>query len=183
MADKRLAGTRFLMVIAQSDFRDEELLEPKQVLEAEGAQVTVASTKAGEATGMLGAKVTPDTTLDAVKSADFRGISVVGGMGSPEFLWANETLHKLVQEFNRDQKVVAAICLSGAALAKAGVLQNRKATVWEMPESVAALEEGKATFVKEPVVQDGHVITANGPEAATEYGHKIVEQLAKVAVK
>lgn len=183
MADKRLAGMRFLMVIAPSDFRDEELLEPKQVLEAEGAQVTVSSTKAGEATGMLGAKVTPDTTLEAIESADFEGISVVGGMGSPQFLWTNTTLHKLVQEFNRDQKVVAAICLSGAALAKAGVLQNRKATVWEMPESVAALAEGKATYVKEPVVQDAHVITANGPEAATEYGKKIADQLAKVAVK
>lgn len=183
MADKRLTGMRVLMVIAPSEFRDEELLEPKKVLESEGAQVTVASTKAGEAKGMLGATITPDTTLSDVKSADFQGIAVVGGMGSPEHLWDNAELHKLLQEFNRDQKVVAAICLSGAALAKAGVLENRRATVYEIPESVAALQAGKATHVKEHVVQDAHCITADGPEAAGDFGKRIVEQLAKVAQK
>lgn len=181
MADKRLNGTRVLMVIAPSEFRDEELLEPKKVLESEGAQVTVASTRAGEATGMLGARVTPDVVLEGVKSADYQGIAVVGGMGSPEFLWENKQLHTLLQEFNRDQKVVAAICLSGAALAKAGVLQNRRATVYAVPESLSALEDGKATYVTEHVVQDAHCITADGPEAATEFGQRIAEQLSKVA--
>lgn len=183
MADKRLAGSKVLMVIAPSEFRDEELLEPKKVLESEGAHVTVASTRAGEAKGMLGATVTPDTTLDNVKASDFHAIVVVGGMGSPEFLWTNSHLHQLVQQMHREEKVVAAICLSGAALAKAGVLQGRKATVWEMPESRAAFDEGKATFVKEHVVEDGHLITADGPEAATDFGKRIANKLAALVAK
>jgi protease I len=183
MADKRLAGTKVLMVIAPSEFRDEELLEPKQILEAEGAQVTVASTKAGEAKGMLGARVTADTTLDQVKATDFHGIVVVGGMGSPEHLWTSSQLHQLVQQMHREEKVVAAICLSGAVLAKAGVLQGRRGTVWEMPESHAAFDEGNATFVKEPVVEDGHLITAEGPEAATDFGKRIANKLAALVAK
>ena len=60
MAEKRLTGNKILMVIAPDQFRDEELLTPKEVLTQSGATVVVASTQTGEAKGMLGARVTPD---------------------------------------------------------------------------------------------------------------------------
>jgi protease I len=179
MADKRINGSKILMVIAPEQFRDEELLEPKRIFTEEGAQVTVASTKAGPAKGMLGATATPDCLIKDARPADFDAIVVVGGMGSPEYLWENNELHTILQQAVRDDKVVASICLSGAVLAKAGVLQNKQATVWEMPESLAALQQGKATYKKQPVVQDGRIITANGPEAAAEFGRTVVAELAK----
>ena len=58
-----LEGKRVVMVVAQRDFRDEELLEPKALLEKAGARVTVASSSLVPATGELGAKVTPDVLL------------------------------------------------------------------------------------------------------------------------
>jgi len=102
--NKRLAGTKVLMVIAPEQFRDEELLVPKEKFEAAGAVVTVASTRTGEAKGMLGAKVNADKTLSEVKAQDFQAIVVVGGMGSPEFLWNEDKLHSLVQELNAAAK-------------------------------------------------------------------------------
>lgn len=182
MAEKRLAGNKILMVIAPDQFRDEELLTPKQVLSDAGATVVVASTKAGEAKGMLGARVTPDIVLSDAKAHDYAAIVVVGGMGSPEYLWEEPKLHELVKEMSRDGKVVAAICLSGAALAKAGVLNGKHATVWSMPESLQALKDGKANYVQEHVVQDGKFITADGPEAAQEFAQVIAAELSKVKV-
>jgi protease I len=180
MADKRLNGSRVLMVIAPEQFRDEELLEPKRVLNEEGAQVTVASTKTGVAKGMLGATVTPDCLVKDARADEYDAIVVVGGMGSPTHLWENAELLSLLREFELDKnKVIASICLSGAVLAKACVLENKQATVWEMPESLAALQQGKATYKKQPVVQDGRIITANGPEAANEFGKTIANELAK----
>jgi protease I len=180
MAEKRLAGSKILMVIAPDQFRDEELLTPKQVLSDAGAEVTVASTKMGEAKGMLGASVSPDIILADAHAKDYHAVIVVGGMGSPQYLWHDQRLHALVKEMNRDGKVVAAICLSGAALANAGVLAGKRATVWSMPESIKALKDGKAQYVEEPVVQDGKIITADGPSAAQQFAETIVAELSKV---
>ena len=181
MADKGLAGSKILMVIAPEQFRDEELLEPKKIFLDAGAQVAVASTSRGTATGMLGAKVEPDLLIGQARAADYDAVVVVGGMGSPEHLWDNQELHSLLQQCQKDGKILAAICLSGAVLAKAGLLAGKQATVWAMPESLAALQQGKAQYIKKPVVQDGRLITAEGPEAAKDFGHAVVNELARKA--
>lgn len=170
-----------LMVIAPEQFRDEELLVPRSIFQNEGWNVTLASTRTGETKGMLGALENVSSTLDSVKAEDYDAIVVVGGMGSPEFLWNNQTLHALLKTLNAKSKVVSAICLSGAVLAKAGVLQGKKATVWEIPESKQALLDGGAQYTGEACVIDGNIVTANGPEAAEAFGKAIV-QTVKAAI-
>jgi protease I len=183
MADKKLTGIRVLMVIAPAEFRDEELLEPKRILTEAGAHVTVSSTKPGEATGMLGAKVTPETTLDKVQAAEYHALVVVGGMGSPKHLWECAPLHNIVRQIENAGRVIGGICLSGAVLAKAGVLRNKQATVWSTPESLQALSDGGAKYTSDHVVQDGNVVTADGPEAATKFGETLVEMLVRTTAK
>ena len=43
LAERTLEGKKILMVIAQQDFRDEELFKPKAVFEGAGASVFVAA--------------------------------------------------------------------------------------------------------------------------------------------
>jgi protease I len=183
MADKKLAGMRVLMVIAPTEFRDEELLEPKKILSEAGAEVIVASTQAGAASGMLGASVQPDIVIDKAQASQFNGVVVVGGMGSPTHLWNNSHVHDLLRSCHKDAKLVAGICLSGAVLANAGVLQNKRATVYATPESLQALQSHGAKYIKEHVVIDGNVVTADGPEAASEFGHTLVEVLLRTTAK
>lgn len=182
VADKRLQGTKVALVIAPEQFRDEELFTPQKKLEEAGAKTTIAASKLGEAQGMLGGTAKPQTLIKDLKAQELDCLVVVGGMGSPQYLWNDKDLHKLIQELANANKVVASICLSGAVLANAGVLSGKKATVWEMPESVKALEDGKATYLNQPVVQDGKVITANGPEAAADFAEKIIAELSKIKV-
>lgn len=182
MADKSLTGTKVVMVIAPEQFRDEELLTPKRILSEQGASVTVASTRLGEARGMLGAVVSPESLINNLKAQDYDAVVVVGGMGSPEHLWDDSHLHALLKTMSGQNKVISAICLSGAVLARAGLLSGKKATVWPMPESLKALKDGKANYTEQPVVQDGRVITANGPEAAQEFANAIAKELSKIKV-
>src|SRR5262249_21786629 len=147
-----------------------------------GADVIVASTRAGEAKGMLGAKVNVDLIVSNLRAEEYDAAIVVGGMGSPEHLWDDRALHTLLKNMNAQGKVVAAICLSGAVLAKAGILNGKQATVWPMPESLKALKDGKANYVKSPVIQDGRIITADGPEAAHSFALTIIKELSKVKV-
>jgi protease I len=180
MQSKRLAGKRVVMVIAPDQFRDEELLVPRRMLEEAGATVKVASRSKMECKGMLGAQVKPDFLVSEVKMKEFDAIVVVGGMGSPEYLWGDIMLHALLAEANAANKTTASICLSGAVLARAGVLKGRRATVYKTPESMKELEKGGAIYSGEPVTVDGNVVTGENPDAAKKFGEALIEKLAAV---
>lgn len=182
MPELNLKGTKVAIVIAPEQFRDEELFTPKEFLQEKGAHVTIASTKLEKATGMLGGSANPDVLIKDLEAEKLDAIVVVGGMGSPEFLWSNNELHQVLKEMASSNKVVSAICLSGAVLANAGVLNGKKATVWETEESKQALVKGGATYVANSTVQDGRIITANGPTAAQNFAMLVGHELAKVKV-
>src|SRR5262245_31379410 len=95
---RRLKGKRVLMVIAPENFRDEELDTPRDVLEKEGAEVTVACRRLGEAKGMLGERVMPEVTVRDVKASEFDSVVVVGGAGSPKHLWNDDDLLGLIRQ-------------------------------------------------------------------------------------
>jgi protease I len=173
-----LMGKRILMVIAPEEFRDEELFTPKEIFEAEGATVTIASTRLGPARGMLGGRASPDLLITDARADDYDAIVVVGGMGSPTHLWPNEDLHRLLREADEKGKLIGAICLSPAVLARAGLLRGRRATVYVTEDSLRELQRGGAQYHSADVVTDGRIITASGPHAAAEFGRAICAQLA-----
>lgn len=175
MKMKPLTGKKVVMIIAQKNFRDEELLTPKQILESEGAEVTVASSSLGTIVGMLGAKVKADILVSEINVADYDAVIFVGGTGASEY-WDNATAHKIAQEAVEQGKVLGAICIAPVTLAKAGVLQGKKATVWQS-------EKGKLTsagcnYTGASVEVDGNIITADGPSSAEEFGKAIAKALA-----
>ena len=166
-------------MIAPERFRDEELLEPRRALEERGVAVTVASTRPGTAAGMLGAEVAIDCTVREVEPSQYDAVAVAGGAGSPAHLWDSAPLLALVRAFHATGKPVAAICLSGAVLARAGVLQGRRATVYPAPRAILELKRAGATYVGDAVVVDGTIITASGPEAAVLFGAALITHLVR----
>lgn len=172
-----LADKKVLMVIAQKNFRDEEFFEPREIFEDAGVDITVASNSTDEAVGTLGGKVRPDVTIDNVNIADFDAVIIAGGSGSREFLWSNNKLQKLVRDAFEHEKVVAAICISPVVLARAGVLEDKRATVFNDSACIKELEKGGASYEKEDVVVAANVITACGPDAAEEFGEAVLEAL------
>jgi protease I len=174
---ERVITMKLLVVIAPERFRDEELSEPLEVFRKAGIGYDIASVRPGTCTGMLGGRC--EATLDPAQAnmEDYDGIVVIGGSGSPEFLWGHSRLHALVAGFAASGKVVAAICLSPVVLARAGVLSGRRATVFRTADSVAEMRKGGTDLRGDPVVVDGRFITANGPAAARRFGEEIVSAL------
>lgn len=172
---KQLEGKKILMVIAKSKFRDEEYAEPRKALETEGARITVASSTLDIAEGMLGMKVKPDVLIGDVKETDYDGIVFVGGGGAREY-FDSPVAHKLAKGFNDHGKLTSAICIAPATLANAGILRGKKAT--SFPSSESALKTHGAVVTGEPVAVDGNIVTGVGPEAAKQFGKKLVEVLS-----
>ncbi len=172
-----------LVVVALRNFRDEELTEPIHYLEKAGISYEVVSTQKGLAVGMLGGKMLIEKTLADVKEtgiSGYDGILIVGGGGAPEYLWNQPTLMDLIRQFDAAGKIIGAICLSSAVLAQAGVLKDKNATVWNDDQAIAEIRKGGGIFKSEPVVVDGRIITANGPNAAAAFGEKMARAVSGV---
>jgi len=169
-----------LMIIAPEQFRDEELLVPRQILTDAGYTVDTVSTRTGEATGMLGATETIETTLTTVDTQRYDAAIVVGGMGSLTHLWDNWELHNVLKALANAGKITAAICLSGAVLAKAGLLKGKKATVWPDEAAIQVLKDNGADYTGAPCTVDGNTVTANGPEASRAFGEAILARLKQL---
>jgi len=174
---------KLLVVIAPEKFRDEELFEPLAVFKKEGIASDIVSTCMGTCVGMLGAEVDVEVEIANVDPAPYDGIVIIGGTGSQDYLWGDPRLEDLVRKFDTPGKLLAAICLSPAVLAGAGVLQGKRATVFRTPSSVSMMEGGGALLSNEHVVEDGRIITADGPPAARKFGEAVAAALKRMKGK
>lgn len=172
-----MTDKKSLFVLAFKDFKDEEYFEPKELLEKAGFKIFNASNEKGTAQGVEGGEVNIDFVINNVKVSDFDVIIFIGGPGAGQNI-DNKDFQHLAIEAIKENKILAAICIAPAILAKAGVLKNKKATVWSSSfdkSAISILQESGAEYVNKPVVMDGKIITANGPQAAVEFANKIIE--------
>jgi len=172
---------KVLMVLAFKDFRDEEYFIPKEILEKAGFSIDTTSTEQGIAIGSQGGEVVAHIALNEIDMENYQAVIFCGGSGMTNEL-DNQDFYKLAKSFYENNKVVSAICVAPALLAKAGILENKKATVWSSAldkSFIKVLEENGAIYQDSPVVIDNKIITANGPDAAEEFGKAIVNLLAE----
>lgn len=169
-----LKGKKVLMVIAATDFRDEEYFEPYNLLRQCGTAVTVASSVQGAAVSVFGKTVTTDRQIAECKAGDYDAVVFIGGPGATEF-FTNATAHALARAAVDQGKVLAAICIAPVTLANAGVLKGKQATCF--PSLQKQLTMQGARVVKPDVVQDGKLLTATGPQVAREFAEALVKML------
>jgi len=171
--------------IAPKDFRDEEYFIPVKLLEQFGSVVKTASTcQLRElAVGALGGEAKIEALAGSIKSSDFDALVIAGGPGALKYL-DNEKIYSVIREFVKTGKLVAAVCIAPVILAHANVLQGKKVTVWNTPleqRPVKELARAGALYLNQPVVVDGSIITANGPEQAQKFGKAIIDWFGRAA--
>ena len=171
----RIEGKTVVMIVARENFRDEELFEPKRILEEAGARVSVASSSLEPAAGALGGRVEPDLLVTDIDPAEYDAFVFVGGRGAAEY-WQDPKAHDIAQQAAQQQRIVAAICIAPVTLANAGLLDGKNATVWQ--SEAGRLTAKGAVYTGRAVEVDGRIITADGPESAEQFGRALVKALA-----
>ena len=164
------------LVVAQRDFRDEELLQTREVLQRRGVKTVVGSETLEPARGKFGATVLPDVTLPEVRPEHFDAIVFIGGPGAKRYYFKRTVLRR-AQAFARAGKVVAAICSAPIILANAGVLIGKRATAFHVFGE--AMKDRGADFTGMPVEADGKFITATDSTHAREFAEAIAWELGK----
>ena len=171
-----ISDARILM-IATDGYEDSELLETRRLLEARGADVTLASLEKGEIKGDKGATAEVDATIDEVDAGDFDALVLPGGVANPDKLRMNDKVVETVRTFARSGRPVAAICHGPWLLVEADVVRGRKVTSW--PSIRTDLRNAGADVVDEEAVTDGNIVTSRKPEDIPAFAEAVVQLLEK----
>lgn len=180
MTSKPLKDKKVLVVVAFNDYQDLELKGTKKVLRAAGAKLETASSSLGTARGKLRGETKVNVLINEVAVTDYQAIVFIGGPGTVEYI-NSEDAHRVVKEAAQAGKVLGAICMAPQVLAKAGALSGKKATVWTSDtdqSGVEILQAGGAEYTNQSVVTDGQVVTADGPDAAADFGQALVKAIS-----
>ena len=115
-----------------------------------------------------------DVTFGQVKVKNYTAIMLIGGR-APEFLRHNSRLIKIVQEFHRQEKWIFSICHGIQILIAAGLVKGKKLTCYENVR--LELEHVGGTWVNQPSVVDGNIVSAQTWESHPEFYRHIFEHL------
>ncbi|MBT3262675.1 DJ-1/PfpI family protein [Candidatus Woesearchaeota archaeon] len=163
-----------LMVIAPEGFRDEEYFEVKEELEKKGHKVIVGSLKDTAVSSEEAKEVVVDVLIEEADMGDYDGLVFAGGPGTQVY-FENEKVLEMCYQTIEQGKILGAICAGPGILARAGVLEGKRATAF--PTEKVHLDAGGAITSDSHVVIDGQIITADGPKVAREFGVKLGELL------
>ncbi len=165
--------SKVLSVIAPEKFQQVEYLESKRALEEKGHEVVTCSTHQ-KAFDKLDEPYDVDVLLDEVMEDDYDAVLFVGGPGSHAH-FDDPDFHAVARAFYDAGKPTTAICAAPVILGRAGLLKDKKATCWDA--QTEELKKTEADYTGQPVQQDGLIITADGPDAAYDFGLAIAEAL------
>ena len=125
--------------------------------------------------------VTPDKYHLTLAELDREAVDMLvlpGGLGGVEVLQGDRHVQALIQHCYDEGRWLAAICAAPTLLARWGLLTGKKAVCYPGLEdhlTGAIPQQGVS------LVQDGKVITAQGPGAAFDFGFYLVKTLAGAA--
>jgi 4-methyl-5(b-hydroxyethyl)-thiazole monophosphate biosynthesis len=162
-----------IFVFLADGFEEIEALTPVDVLRRAGLSVkTVSIMDAQTVTGAHHVPVLADMMFADVNSEDAEMILLPGGMPGATNLDAHEGLAKMILEFAKAKKSLAAICAAPLVFGKRGLLEGKKATCYPGFETYLQGAEYTAALVE----KDDNIITGKGPGAAMEFAFAIVEK-------
>lgn len=160
-----------LIFLPKKDFNEEEYNIIKNRLLKSGKKIFVTSDDHSVCSGSKGMKVKSDINFYNVNVNNFEAFILIGGVGSKTY-WKNESLHKIIIKFFYAKKVIAAICSSSITLAKAGILQNKKATCFS--EDKMELIDAGIDYQDRNITVDGNIVTANDARSAFQFSEAVL---------
>lgn len=125
--------------------------------------------------------IIPDSSLDKVLNDEFDLIVLPGGLPGADHLRDDDRIIQLLQKQYQKNKYVAAICAAPKALAKAGLLDNKKATAF--PDILDSLQLINTEITNSAIEHDGNIITSRGPGTAMDFALKLILLLTDAETK
>lgn len=152
--------------LISDDFEDLELWYPILRCREAGVQVDVAGEAIREYTGKYGVHAQANFTFEEIPYEAYDGLLIPGGW-APDKLRRFDRVLEMARYFMAAKKPVGIICHAGWVLCSAKVLSGRQVT--STPGIKDDMRHAGATWVNEPVVTDGNLISARWPQDLPAY--------------
>ncbi len=161
------------VILLGDGFEESEFIYPYYRLLEAGFEVEVCSSKIGQVRSKRGCLTwRAEREARGLSGEDVDLILIPGGWG-PDRLRRDPNVLRLVREVHGAGGIVAAICHGPQVLISAGLVRGRRMTgassILDDLENAGAILEGG------PVVVDGRVVTARGPQDLPEFMSAVVE--------
>ena len=182
----QLNGKNVLFITSNSGIERDELLQPLQALRSYGATVTHASIKGGTTQTFVGdtekdKAVESDVKLSDAVGSDFDALVIPGGTVNADTLRQDPDAQRLINDFVKAGKVIAAICHGPWALIDAGVIEGKTLTSYKSVR-IDLENAGAASWVDAEVKQctanGWTLITSRTPDDLPAFSEAIAQALA-----
>ena len=162
-----------IAVLCKDGFEEIEALTPVDVLRRANVHVDLVGMDDLKVTSSHQITIQMDCVFnDQIKEYD--GIVIPGGLPGATNLRDDARVIEIVQQFNLEHKLIAAICAGPISLGKAGISEGKNVTCYPGFEE----QLGNCNYQKELVVIDRNIITGRGPAAAIPFAFEILKQIA-----
>jgi len=180
--EAKLKGHR-IAALAADGFEKVELTVPMYALRLAGATVDVISLRHGRIRGVNlhepASRVGVDKTVEEADPEDYDALLLPGGFINPDLLRQSQRAREFVRAFDSAGKPIASLCHGPWVLASAGLLQGRTVTSW--PGIRDDLVNAGATWLDQPVVLDGNLVTSRGPQDLKPFVQEVIRHFAQGA--
>lgn len=128
--------------------------------------------------------VKPELDFEKINIDDFDALAIPGGFDDSGFYddAYDERFLDLIRKFDKQNKIIAAICVAALPIGKSGVLKNRNATTYDLfdGEKRKQLSDFDVIVKDERIVIDNNIITSTGPSTSTDVAFALLEKLTDI---
>ncbi len=125
--------------------------------------------------------IRPEIEFDRINANDYDALAIAGGFEDAGFYEDvfDERFLNLIRNFDKDEKIIAAVCAAAIPLGKSGVLVGRNATTYDLCDGFRRKQLVKygANVQDKHIVVDKNIITSTGPATGLEVSFKLLEML------
>ena len=163
-----------IIILIESLFDEQELIYPYHRFREDYEVELVGSNRDEKYSSKSGVSFKSTLSSAEVNVEDYAGIFIPGGF-SPDFMRRCEQTVKLVEEFDKAKKPIAAICHGAWMMASACDIKGKDITSFHSIKD--DLENAGANWVDKEVVVSDHLITGRTPVDLPAVVKAFIEQI------
>ena len=166
-----------LGAILYTDFELLDLYGPLEMFGSLGEDINIVTLaeSAGPVTSTQGPATLAEFSFSTAPALDL--LLLPGGIGTIAEL-ENDALLDFLRDRSATAQITMSVCSGSALLARAGLLDGRRATSNKMFFSLATSQSDKVTWVEAARwVVDGPMVTSSGVSAGTDMALAVIESL------
>lgn len=183
MSNKQNLKGKKIAILATNGFEQSELIQPKDKLIEQGADVVILSVDGQDTItawdeNNWGDNVKVDAQVSTAAPSDFDALILPGGQINPDVLRTNDAAVSFIKRAYKEERIkaIGAICHGPWLLVEAGLAKESQLT--SFPSIKTDLVNAGAQWKDEEVVQDGKLVTSRNPNDIPAFVETISELVA-----